>query len=41
MVTKSFGGQYITMNNLTIEFEESFQSIDYKQYKNAILKYIY
>ena len=41
MVTKSFGGQYITINNLTIEFEESFQSIDYKQYKNAILKYIY
>ena len=40
-VTEAFGGNYITLNNLTVEFEESFQSIDYKSYKSAISKYIY
>jgi endoglucanase len=37
----SWGGRYITLNNLTLEFEESFLSIDYKSFKNAISKYIY
>ena len=32
---------FITLNNLTIEFEESFQSLDYKSYKTAIMDYIY
>jgi len=41
MVTKFYGDQYITMNNLTVEFEESFESIDYKSYKTAISNYIY
>jgi len=41
IVTKSYGYQYITLNNLTVEFEESFQSIDYKSYKTAISNYIY
>jgi len=41
LVTKSYGYQYITLNNLTVEFEESFQSIDYKSYKTAISNYIY
>ena len=40
-VTKSLGNKYITLNNLTVEFEESFQSIDYKSYKSAISSYIY
>ena len=31
----------ITLNNLTVEFEESFQSIDYKSFKASISKYIY
>jgi len=31
----------IKLNNLTVEFEESFQSIDYKSYKANISKYIY
>ena len=35
------GVKYITMNNLTLEFEESFLSIDYKSFKNAISNYIY
>ena len=39
--TISKGGNYISFNNLTLEFEESFLSIDYKSYKNAILDYIY
>jgi len=34
------GIKYITLNNLTIEFEESFLSIDHKSYKNAISDYI-
>ena len=39
-VTKSFGNQFITLNNLTVEFEDNFQSIDYKSYKAAIFNYI-
>jgi endoglucanase len=39
-VTKTFGAKYITLNNLTVEFEETFQSIDYKSYKSAISNYI-
>ena len=34
------GKEYIILNNLTVEYEESFQSIDYKSFKNAISKYI-
>ena len=40
-VAKYYGYQFITFNNFTIEFEESFQSIDYKSYKTAISNYIY
>jgi len=40
-VTKLYGEQFIIFNNFTIEFEESFQSIDYKSYKTAISNYIY
>jgi hypothetical protein len=32
---------HITLNNLTVEFEESFQSIDNKSFKASIKKYIY
>ena len=32
---------HISLNNLTVEFEESFQSIDYKSFKSSISKYIY
>jgi hypothetical protein len=39
-ITKALGGNYITLNNLTVEFEESFQFIDYKSYKPAISNYI-
>ena len=31
----------IKLNNLTVEFEDSFQSIDYKAYKDSISNYIY
>ena len=31
---------HISLNNLTVEFEESFQSIDYKSFKSSISKYI-
>ena len=34
------GMQYITLNNLTLEYKESFSSIDYKSFKNAISNYI-
>ena len=34
------GRDYITLNNLTLEYEKSFQSIDYKSFKDAISKYI-
>ena len=40
-ITVSKGAKYITLNNLTLEFEKSFLSIDYKSYKNAISNYIY
>ena len=39
-VTTFFGPQFITLKNLTIEFEESFNTIDYKSYKAAISNYI-
>ena len=39
-VAKSFGLQNITLISLTVEFEESFQSIDEKSYKAAISNYI-
>ena len=32
-----FGEEYITLNNLTVEFEENFISLDYKSYKSAVL----
>ena len=35
------GNQYINLNNLTLEYEESFLSIDYKSFKKVISKYIY
>ena len=35
------GMRYITLNNMTLEFEESFLSIDYKAFKKAISNYIY
>ena len=41
IVTKDYGYKFITLNNLTVEFEESFQSIDYKSYKAAISNYVY
>ena len=33
--------KYIALNNFTLEYEESFLSIDYKSFKNAISNYIY
>ena len=35
------GPNYITLNNFTLEYEESFLSIDYNSFKNDISKYIY
>jgi len=35
------GMKYITLNNMTIEYEESFLFIDYKSLKNSISNYIY
>jgi len=35
------GMNFITLHNLTLEYEESFLSIDYKSFKNAISNYIY
>ena len=40
LVTKSHGGEYIILNYLTVEFEETFPSIDYKSYKSAISNYV-
>ena len=37
-VTIFFGEEYVIINNLTVEFEESFISLDYKSYKSAVLK---
>ena len=34
------GMENITLNNLTLEYKESFPSIDYKSFKNAISNYI-
>jgi len=38
--TVIWGIKYITLNNLTIEFEESYKSIDHKSFKNAISNFI-
>ena len=40
-VSKYYGEQFITLNNLTVEFEESLQSIDYTSFKNAISNLVY
>ena len=40
-VSITWGFEYITFYNLTVEYQESFPSIDYKSLKNAISKYIY
>ena len=34
------GVKYITLNSLTLEFEESFRAIDYQSFKNVISIYI-
>jgi hypothetical protein len=39
--TVIWGKEYITLINLTVEFKESFQFIDYKSFKKAISKFIY
>jgi len=39
--TITWGTKYITLNNMTLEYEESFLSIDDKSLKNAISNYIY
>ena len=39
-VIKSYGHQLINLNNLTVEFEDIFQSIDYKSYKAVISNFI-
>ena len=41
LATIIFGEKYITLNSLTVEFEESFQTIDDKSYKTAISNYVY
>ena len=35
-----WGSEYITYNNITIEYEESFISFDYKLYKSEVIKEI-
>ena len=35
------GPKYITLNNFTLEYKESYLSIDYKYFKNDISNYIY
>ena len=35
-----FGEEFVILNNITVEFEESFISLDYKSYKSAVLKEI-
>jgi len=37
----TWGMKFITLNNMTLEYEESFLSIDYKSLKKAISSYIY
>ena len=39
--TVIWGMKHITLNNLTVEFEESYKSIDYKSFKNAISHFLY
>jgi len=39
--TITWGTKYIILNNMTLEFKESFLSIDDKSLKNDISKYIY
>ena len=41
LVTISYGEKYIILNSLSVEFEESFQSMDVKSYKSAISNYVY
>ena len=36
----SFGLEFIIFNNFTVEYKESFISLDYKSYKSAVLKEI-
>jgi hypothetical protein len=36
----SYGEEYFIINNITVEFEEHFKSIDYQSYKSAILEEI-
>jgi len=33
-----YGHEYVIINNLTVEFEESFISLDYESYKSNVLK---
>ena len=40
-VSIAWGLEYITFYNLSVEYKESFPSIDYKFLKNVISKYIY
>jgi hypothetical protein len=35
-----FGQEYVIINNITVEFKESFITLDYKSYKSAVLKEI-
>jgi len=37
----TWGYEHITFNNLTVEYEENYQTIDYNSLKNAIYNYIY
>ena len=39
-ITKNYGRQFINLNNLTVEFEDLLQSIDYKSYKAVISNFI-
>jgi hypothetical protein len=36
----SYGEEYVIINNITVEFKESFITLDYKSYKSAVLKEI-
>jgi hypothetical protein len=40
IVKKANKPQFINLNNLTVEYEDLFQSIDYKSYKAAISNFI-
>ena len=35
-----YGEEYVIINNITVEFKESFITLDYKSYKSAVLKEI-